>query len=318
MKLFFPFVAAGTRKPLNQLLIEDLSADRVREFLTHLEKVRGCGVSTRNQRLAAIHALARFIGQYNPEHIAWSGEICSVPFKKASRPVLPYLEKSEMDAILAVPDRQTAQGHRDYALLLFLYNAGARADEAARLIVSNLDLGPSPSVRIIGKGNKVRLCPLWTWTTRTLALLVEGRILSERVFLNRLGQPMTRFGIYTLVKRTVARAIQRVPSLAGKRVGPHTIRHTTAVHLLRSGVDINTIRAWLGHVSLNTTNVYAEVDLEMKARALAHCEITGTRRNGRKNWRDNHDLMDFLRSLQKVDRDPSIGNGERHGYFHSP
>lgn len=318
MKLFLPFAAARARKSLDQLVIEDLSADQLRQFLTHLEQVRGCTISTRNQRLAAIHALARFIGRHSPEHIAWSGKVCSVPFKKASKPALPYLEKSEMDAILAAPDRQTAQGNRDYALLLFLYNSGARADEAARLTISNLNLDPSPSVSITGKGNKVRLCPLWTWTARTLAPLVQGRIPSERLFLNRLGQPITRFGIHTLVKRTVVKAIKKVPSLSGKRVGPHTIRHTTAVHLLRSGVDINTIRGWLGHVSLGTTNVYAQVDLEMKAKALAHCEISGPQRDKQRNWRNDRDLMNFLRSLQHVDGGTSIGIGERNGHLHSP
>ncbi|MFQ5814004.1 MAG: tyrosine-type recombinase/integrase [Anaerolineae bacterium] len=317
IKLLLPFVAQSTRKLPDQLLVEDLSADRVRQFLIHLEKVRRCTITTRNQRLAAIHALARFIGQHSPEHLAWTAELCAVPFKKAPKPILPYLEKSEMDAILAAPDRQTAQGYRDYALLLFLYNSGARAEEAARLTISNLNLGPSPSVSILGKGNKTRLCPLWTWTARTIALLVEGRSPSEQVFLNRLGQPLTRFGVYTLVKRTIARAIKKAPSLADKRVGPHTIRHTTAVHLLRSGVDINTIRAWLGHVSLNTTNVYAEVDLQIKAKALAHCEVSGTRK-GRKRWREDPNLMDFLKSLQRTSYGPPAGVRGGNGHFRSP
>ena len=131
------------------------------------------------------------------------------------------------------------------------------------------------SVLIRGKGNKSRRCPLWAQTVRELAALVQGRDPSEHVFLNRCGRPITRFGIHTLVERSAARAAAQVPSLAAKRVSPHTIRHTTATHLLRSGVDINTIRAWLGHVSLATTNVYAEVDLEMKAKALANCEVEG-------------------------------------------
>jgi integrase/recombinase XerD len=148
---------------------------------------------------------------------------------------------------------------------------------------------------IRGKGNKSRQCPLWTKTVRELTLLVQGRGPSEHVFLNRCGRPITRFGIYTLVERCAARAVKDVPSLATKRVSPHTIRHTTATHLLRSGVDIITIRAWLGHVSLETTKVYAEVDLEMKAKALANCEAE--EKSKTVPWKEDKGLMEFLKSL---------------------
>ncbi len=146
-----------------------------------------------------------------------------------------------------------------------------------------------------GKGNKLRRCPLWAQTVRELAALVKDRGSSEHVFLNRCGRPITRFGIHALVERSVARAVKKVPSLATKRVSPHTIRHTTATHLLRSGVDINTIRAWLGHVSLATTNVYAEVDLEMKAKALANCEVEGKKKTT--PWKKDKGLMEFLQKL---------------------
>jgi site-specific recombinase XerD len=199
-----------------------------------------------------------------------------------------------MDAILAAPDRRASQGLRDHALLLFLYNAGARADEAARLTITDLDLGPSPAVKILGKGNKTRLCPLWTSTASTLKTLVAGRTGVDPVFLNRRREGITRFGIYALVKRCAAQAARRVPSIRTKRVSPHVIRHTTAVHLLRAGVDINTIRAWLGHVSIDTTNIYAEVDLEMKAKALSECSIPDT---PRRSWHKQPGLMAFLRSL---------------------
>src|SRR5207248_459377 len=151
------------------------------------------------------------------------------------------------------------------------------------------------SVLIRGKGNKPRRCPLWAQTVRELAALVRGRSPAEHVFLNRCARPITRFGIHTLVERSAARAAEQVPSLAKKRVSPHTIRHTTATHLLRSGVDINTIRAWLGHVSLTTTNVYAEVDLEMKARALDNCKVEEEVGNIR--WREDKGLMRFLQDL---------------------
>jgi site-specific recombinase XerD len=159
-------------------------------------------------------------------------------------------------------------------------------------------LGSSPAVKILGKGNKLRLCPLWTSTASTLRALTAGRGAQDRVFLNRRGVPITRFGIYAMVSRYARQATQSVPSLGEKRVSPHVIRHTTAVHLLRAGVDINTIRAWLGHVSLDTTNVYAEVDLEMKAKALSTCEIPGS--TSTRPWHRQVGLLTFLRELQRM------------------
>ena len=155
-----------------------------------------------------------------------------------------------------------------------MYNSGARADEVAGLCLGNLQLGTSPCVQILGKGNKWRVCPLWPITAEALQPLVRGRDESERVFLGRTGKPITRFGVHRLVTGYAAQASKQLESMRSKRVGPHSIRHTTAVHLLRSGVDINTIRAWLGHVSLDTTNIYAEVDLEMKAKALAKVDVS--------------------------------------------
>jgi integrase/recombinase XerD len=223
-----------------------------------------------------------------------------VPFKKGPRELVTYLEKSEMAALLAAPDPATAQGRRDHALLQFLYNTGARASEVAQLRIGDLSLPREPGgdqawVAIQGKGNKRRLCPLWASTAKELRHLIDGRAEPEPVFLNRCGQPITRFGIHTLVERYVARATKEAPSLAAKRVSPHTIRHTAATHLLRSGVDINTIRAWLGHVSLETTNVYAEVDLAMKAKALANCEVAEER--PQPPWHQDPGLMQFLKEL---------------------
>jgi integrase/recombinase XerD len=293
--LLLPFIAEKVKKPIDRLTVEHLSASVIRLFLAYLEEERSCSVATRNQRLAAIHALARFIGERSPEQITWCSEVRTIPFKKTAKPMVPYLDKQEMDAVLDVPDTSTSQGTRDYALLLFLYNTGARADEAARATVADLDLDHSLSVRITGKRGKVRFCPLWSLTLSTLRPLIAGSKDTERVFLNCRGQPMTRFGIHALVKRSVLKASAKVASLCKKRVSPHVIRHTTAVHLLRGGVDINIIRAWLGHVSLDTTNVYAEVDLEMKAKALAHCEIFSSVQTT--SWKDQPELMAFLKGL---------------------
>jgi integrase/recombinase XerD len=294
LALFLPFAAKQRGHAVDQLEVECLSPKIVRLFLAHLEEERLCSVSTRNQRLAAIRAFARFVGVRSPEHLAWCAELTAIPFKKAAKGTLPYLEKPEIDAMLAAPNRRTREGARDHALMLFLYNAGARADEAARLTVADLDLGPSPAVKILGKGRKTRLCPLWASTATILKALVAGRSAQDPVFLNRRREGLTRFGIYALVRRCAVQAARRVPSIGTKRVSPHVIRHTAAVHLLRAGVDINTIRAWLGHVSLDTTNIYAEVDLEMKAKALSECSIPDT---PRKSWHQQPGLMAFLKSL---------------------
>ena len=296
LALLLSFLSKDIGQPIDRLKVEHISVDRLRSFLRHLEESRHCGVTTRNQRLAVVHSLAYFIGVNSPEHIAWCGQIRGIPFKKGMASIVFYLEKEEIDAILAAPDQTTAQGRRDYALLLFLYNSGARADEAAKLAIGDLDLASPASVKILGKGNKIRHCPLWPVTAKVLKTIVACRDPKERVFLNRCGRPITRFGIHTMVERYVPKVVEIIPSLAAKRVSPHTVRHTTAVHLLRAGVDINTIRAWLGHVSLDTTNVYAEIDLTMKAKALATCDI-GEKTKAGKRWRENSSLMSFLRSL---------------------
>ncbi len=295
LRLLLPFVADQCHQSLDQLTVEQVSAARVLCFLHHIEEVRHCTIATRNQRLAAIRALTSFIAAYSPEHIAWCGEIHRIPFKKTTQTVVPYLEKEEMDALLGAPDRNTKQGCRDYALLLFLYNSGARASEAVQLTIADIDMAQL-SVRLLGKGNKIRYCPLWPVTMQTLTPLVAQRAPTQQVFLNRCGQPITRFGIYTLVKRCAKKTALSIPSLASKRVSPHTLRHTTAVFLLRAGVDINTIRAWLGHVSIKTTMVYAELDLEMKAKALSTCKLT-EETISTDHWSDDASLMSFLQSL---------------------
>ena len=299
LSLLIKFIADQLSQSIDRLNLTDVSADRVRLFLTYLEETRNCGKRTRNLRLAAIHAFAYFVAEKSPEHIDWCGKIRAIRFHKPIRKLVPYLEKPEMDALLDAPDRDTSQGQRDYALLLFLYNAGARASEAAQLMVSDLELATGSNrqafVRIRGKGGKTRQCPLWKSTAKILDELIEKND-NCFVFLNNHKQPLTRFGIHALVKRYARKATAIMPSLASQQVSPHTIRHTTATHLLRGGVDINTIRAWLGHVSLDTTNIYAETDLEMKAKALAACEISETS-NQRKRWRQDKSLMEFLRKL---------------------
>jgi integrase/recombinase XerD len=250
LRLLLPTVAVRARKPIDRIAVDDVSADRVRQFLNDLEEKRGCGTATRNQRLAAIHALARFIGLQAPEWVDWSGQVCAVPFKKSPQALVTYLEKAEMDAVLAAADLSTAQGRRDHTLLLFLYNTGARADEAAQAHIEDLTLPLVPdrnlaSILIRGKGNRSRRCPLWARTVRELETLVRGRAASEHIFLNRCGRPITRFGIHALVERSAARAAARIASLAAKRVSPHTIRHTTATNCSgRGSISTRSGRGW--------------------------------------------------------------------------
>jgi len=300
VRLLVTFVAAKTRKKVDELLVPDVDADMLRAFLRHIEEKRKCSVSSRNQRLAAIHALAGFIAERCPEYLDWCAQLRIVKAKRSAPKPVCYLEKPEIDALLDAPNPVTKLGSRDRALLLFLYNSGARAEEAATLCVEGLSLysggdATLSSVRLHGKGGKVRTCPLWASTTAALRSLVAARSGTERVFLNRRSEPLTRFGIHEIVTRYARTATSHVPEMRKKRIGPHTIRHTTATHLLRAGVDINTIRAWLGHVSINTTNIYAETDLEMKAKALGLCAVKNNR--SPKRWRDNPDLMSFLAQI---------------------
>ena len=217
LSLLLPFVSRNLRKEIDRLTVEDLSADQVRRFLADLEAGRHCSIATRNQRLAAIHALARFIGEHSPEHIAWCAQLRCVPFKRTARAAIGYLDKPEMDALLAAPNRRSSQGQRDYALMLFLYNSGARASEAATLRIQDLNR-VSSSVRIVGKGGKQRDCPLWPLTIEALIPLLGQRAPMEHVFLNRYGAAVTRFGIHTLVERHGLKAKERMPSMKNKRI----------------------------------------------------------------------------------------------------
>ena len=209
LTLLLPFASKRTGIAIDRMTVEDLSPVVVRQFLDHLERDRQCTGVTRNQRLGTIHSLARFIGMRSPVHLSWCTEVRLVPFKKTDKTMIGYLEKVEMDELLRQPDRSTAIGLRDYVLLLFLYNSGARADEVARLTIGDLHLGDPPSVRILGKGNKVRMCPLWPMMIPLLRNLVAGRSADQVVFLGRANKPMTRFGIHRLVTNQLRRPVKQ-------------------------------------------------------------------------------------------------------------
>ena len=280
---YLPFVAKRTGKHADKLLITDLTVERTNAFLNHIETDKGCTIQTRNQRLTAIKSFVHYVYNNAPEYMEWSRLMSTIPMKKVKvkviegsvLPAVSYLDKREMDALLNTPDRQTVQGRKDYAMLLFLYNTGVRASEAASLTIGSIIYDSCPLVRIYGKGNKSRTCPLWNRTLNAIKPFMAGRRETERVFLNRYGNPMTRFGIYELLERNVIKATATAPTLAKKRVSPHTLRHTAACHLYESGNDIVTIQSWLGHVSLNTTNIYTEVSLQMKEKAIMLWTIDG-------------------------------------------
>lgn len=260
IRLLMPFIAKCVKKEVDKILLTDITDTRVADFLESLERNRSCSIKTRNLRLAAFCSLAKYVSANSPEHIEWSRNIRSIPVRKTGRTLITYLEKDEMNALLDAPDKSTSQGWRDYTLLLFLYNTGARAEEAATLLIRDLSLPKRKGLAVVtvtGKGNKTRRCPLWLHTREALSSIIKNRTEDDHVFLNRVGQPITRFGIYEMVTRYAEKIEDKIPTIKKKRVSPHTIRHTTATHLLQSGVDINTIRAWLGHVSINTTNIYA-------------------------------------------------------------
>lgn len=299
VRLMMPLIGKALHKSIDEISIEDLSKENIIMFLDYLETERKCSYKTRNQRLSGIVAFAKYVAANSPEHIEWCQNIRSIPVKKGVRRVITYLEKNEMEALLALPDRKEVQGYRDYTLLLFLYNTGARAEEAANLTIGDLEIGYGSKLHfasMTGKGRKTRRCPLWDNTCKALSVLTNNRNENESVFLNRLGKPITRFGIYEMVVKYAAILAKTMPSVEKKRLTPHTIRHTTATHLLQAGVDINTIRAWLGHVSINTTNIYAEVNLKMKADALLKYKVED-KSNKKPRWKDDKNLMDFLDSL---------------------
>jgi len=294
-RLLLTFISAKVRKPMDRLDIEDITPSRVLQFLAHLEEDRGCLVQTRNQRLTAIRSFARFVASRDPAHLAWYAQLRAITTKKSSPQPISWMPRDEMEALLAVPDRQTSQGRAEYALLLFLYNTGARVSEATRLQVGDLQIDRQDDrhalVTLCGKGEKIRQCPLWPRTRDALGKLVQGRPSNDPVFLSRHRKRYTRFGIYRLVERCAL----RVPTLAERAITPHVIRHTSACHLLRAGVDLNTIRAWLGHVSLETTNIYAEIDIEMKAKAMALCDA-GTPSPSRP-WKEDKGVIAFLNTI---------------------
>jgi integrase/recombinase XerD len=271
-KLWLRFTAARVGRSVPDLRVTDLDADTALAFLDALETDRHNAIVTRNHRRTAIQAFFRYLGSVAPEYLAHCRRILAIPRKRAPQRTVDYLERAEIEALLAHIDRRTPLGRRDYALLAFMYNSGARVQELVDLSVAALQLDRPYQVRLIGKGRKERICPLWPETAALLrALLTERHIDHDPtapIFVSARGQRLTRYGVRHIVKRYVVATSPTQPSLTRKRVHPHTFRHACAVHLLQAGVELNLIRNWLGHVSLETTQRYAEIDLAQKRRAL--------------------------------------------------
>jgi integrase/recombinase XerD len=300
LKLLLQFAAEKNGDP-SHLSIEALTPERVSAFLHHLESGRANQRSTRNVRLSAIHCFFRYVGGQCPEHLAQAQRILSLPFKRTATREIQHLDFDEIQAVLGVIDRSTRQGRRDFALLSLMFNTGARVSEIVGLQTADLRLASPPSIVLRGKGQKERTCPLWPETAQLLHKLVEERGIqwnqSVTLFLNHRGTPLTRFGIRLILRKHIRKAAQRKSSLKNKRLHPHSLRHSTAVYLLRSGVDLSTIAHWLGHASMNTTNKYLAVDLEAKREALTKAKplLKASRRSAK--WHRDRNLIAWLEKL---------------------
>jgi site-specific recombinase XerD len=300
IRLFLCFVSEQHHRPISSLTLQDLTFERVLAFLKHLELERSNCVRTRNQRRAALNTFFAYLALRAPEMLAACQQIAAIPVKRTSLPDTHYLEREEVAALFRSLPRAGRFALRDRTLLLFLYNTGARVQEVADLCVEHLELDPPAKVRLHGKGDKWRICPLWDETVRHLQRLLaeQGMAPKGPVFCARRSLPLTRFGIYKIVRRHAASWDTSAPQ--SRRVTPHLFRHTAAVHLLESGVEVNVIRAWLGHVSLDTTNRYAELTLRAKAEALRACEVgSGISEASRAHtaWKSDKNLLVWLNSL---------------------
>lgn len=297
IRLFLRFVADDTHRRITQLTLTDLTFERVLGFMRYLDEARHNHTRTRNQRLALLHTFFEYVALRDPEMLAVAERVAAIPPKRTPPPETRFLERDEVTTLLGRLPSSGRNAARDRALFLFLYNTGARVQEVVDLRVRDFDLVPTPRVRLHGKGDKWRACPLWVGTARQIeALLGPVPHPPDRaIFTSSRGGPLTRFGVYKIVRRHT----QHLEARLG-RVGPHVFRHTTAVHLLESGVEVNVIRGWLGHVSLDTTNRYAEINMRAKEAALEACEPPATTSAAiprKAVWRNDEALLAWLASL---------------------
>jgi len=296
-RLFLRFLEQHCSRSIQRLALSDLRAADVLAFLEHQERTHHISSGTRNCRLAAVRALFDFAARRDPAALAQAAEIRRIPLRRGVRRPICYLEQQEVEALLAQPDRSTAEGQRDHTLIAFLFNTGARIQEALDLCPQAIRFETPGSVKLFGKGRKERICPLWPETADLLAALLrrQPRAPDQPIFVNRYGDRLGASGVRGKLAQYVAAAAKTVPTIAHKRISPHTFRHSTAVHLIASGVDITVIRAWLGHAELETTAHYAQANLQTKREALAR--LSPPVGSGRVRWKRDASVLAWLDSL---------------------
>lgn len=297
--LLLRFVATHSGRQVIVLDVDDLDADQVMAFLQHLEDVRGNSPTTRNVRLAAIHAFFRYLAGRFPDHLEQCQRVLGIPFKRAGSKPVEYLDFEELQAIFDIIDRTTTLGRRDYALLTAMFNTGARVQEILDLRPCDVQFVKPYHARLFGKGQKERLCPLWPQTVRLLRDLIAENGTDTKsqtpLFRNSRGGPLTRFGVRYILTKHCDRARPTARTLANKRLHPHSVRHSTAIQLLKADVDLVTISNWLGHASVNTTNRYAKIDLEMKREAINR--IGPEEKGATPSWQTDSSILTWLESL---------------------
>ncbi len=279
-----------------QLSLFDLDAPLIVRFLDDLEKNRHNAIRSRNARLAAIRSFFHYAASQAPQALPVIQRVLTIPMKRFERPLVGFLYREEIYAILDAPDPNTWSGQRDRTMFATLYNTGARVSELTSLRRTDVELNPKTTIHLHGKGRKDRAIPLWKTTAAQIRRWLPniGPAAQDPLFPNRFGRAMTRTGVENRLTAAVRESTKRCPSLAGKRVSPHIVRHTTALHLLQSGVDLSVIALWLGHESITTTHHYLEADLEMKQRALNAIEEPKTTTV---HYRPAKDVLSFLDSL---------------------
>lgn len=301
LKLLFTFICNHLSKSPTDLELKDLEPDIVLGFLDNLERQRHNCARTRNLRLAALRTFFRYLAGEVPLYAGQYQRIVAIPLKQRSRSEIVYLDITEVRALLNGIGRKKPSEQRDYALLSFLYNTGARVQEACDLKVKDIQFSRPQLATLTGKGRKSRNVPLWPQTAEVLAAHLKNRGVYNQpdawVFVNSKGIGLSRFGVRHILRKRVAAAEHSCPTLQRKRVTPHTFRHTTAMHLLQSGVDLAVIKSWLGHANFATTHDYVEIDLEMKIKALSKCEPKELAAQMDRIAKQNQDVIRWLDSL---------------------
>ena len=298
LKLFYLFLSNQKRKSMSDLALEDIQSDAVLGFLDHVESRRGNSAVTRNCRLAAVRSFVQHLLRQDVTRSGQYGRILAIRNKKALRRTPTYLEPEEARAVIAAIDHRSRNGERDHALLLFLYNTGARVSEALAVRACDLRLERPRQVRLLGKGQKERICPLWSETASALRRIIRTRTAEDFLFRNTQWAPLTRDGVAYLLGKYVRLAVQHAPALRKCKVTPHVMRHSCAVALLQAGVEVSVIRDYLGHASVATTSRYITTNLQMKREVLdAFWKRAGLDPAAPRKWRPSSKLLAFLDNL---------------------